>query len=885
MKSLSCKAQRKILTATCCTLSSLLCLWLPAFASDMPLLPLREGWMLQSSARVTEKGDALSTVKFSPEGWYSATLPATVLAVLVNHQVYPDPNFGMNLRLIPGTTYPIGANFSNLPMPDDSPFRVPWWYRTEFSLPSSYRGKHIWLNFGGINYRANIWLNGRQLAAADQVAGMWRLWEFDVTEAIYPEGKNVLAVEVFPPQPDDLAITFVDWNPLPPDKDMGIWRDVWLSSSGPVELRYPQVITHFESPDLAVAHLTVNAELRNTTDRALKGILKGKIAKSRFELPVELAPHQTMVISFTPDKFPQLIFSHPRVWWPTEMGGQAFYNLDLEFAIGGSVSDRLSAPFAIREVTSELTGQGYRLFKINGRKILIRGAGWSSDMLLRPLPQKIEDQIRYVRDMHLNTIRLEGKLEDDHFFETCDRAGIMVMAGWCCCDHWEKWKNWKEADYTVSAESLRDQIRRLRNHPCLIAWLNGSDNHPPANVEQTYIKILQEENWPNPYLSSATAKPTAVTGASGVKMTGPYEYVVPSYWLEDKTQGGAYGFNTETSPGPAIPPVASLRNFLPTDKLWPINEVWDYHAGGGGYKNVKIFTAALNARYGPATSLEDYAEKAQLMTYEGERAMFEAYGRNKYISTGVIQWMLNNAWPSLIWHLFDYYLRPGGGFFGTKKACEPVHIQYSYDDQSIVVVNSLHQEFRGLKATAVVYNLDLSAKFSKSAEMDAASDSAQRVFTIPKISDLTKTYFVRLTLTRRNGRALSRNFYWLSTQPDASDWKAPARNYTPIAIYADLTGLQTLPKVRLRTTSRTQDRYDEHVTRTLVHNPTSHLALFVHLRVTKGKSGEEVLPVLWEDNYFELMPGEKREITATYRTADLGGAIPVVEVDGWNLDN
>ncbi len=884
-------AELKLLTATCCTFSTLLflmlCLILPclvAGASDTPLVPLREGWMLQSSARVEEKGDVLSTINYSPRGWYSTAIPSTVLAVLVDHQVYPDPNFGMNLRSIPGTSYPIGQNFSNLPMPEDSPFRVPWWYRTEFSVPNDYGSRQVWLNFGGINYSANIWLNGREIAASRVVQGMWRVWEFDVSEAIHPGEKNVLAVEVFPPQPDDLAITFVDWNPLPPDKDMGIWRNVWLSTSGPAELRYPQVVTHFDSPALSVAHLTVRAQLSNATGRVLKGMLKGKIANERFEQPVELAPHQVTDVSFSPEKFPQLNFLRPRVWWPAELGGQWQYNLDLEFDLGGSISDRLSTPFAIREITSELTPQGYRLFKINGRKILIRGAGWSSDMLLRPLPQKVESEISYVRDMHLNAIRLEGKLEDDHFFETCDREGILVMAGWCCCDHWEKWKDWKTEDYTVSAESLRDQIRRLRNHPCLLAWLNGSDNPPPETVEQTYIKILKEEHWPNPYLSSASAKPTTVTGKSGVKMTGPYDYVAPSYWLEDKTHGGAYGFNTETSPGPAIPPVASLRRFLPEDKLWPINEVWDFHAGGGQFKDVKVFTNALNGRYGEATSLEDYAEKAQLMAYEGERAMFEAYGRNKYTSTGVIQWMLNNAWPSIIWHLYDYYLRPGAGYFGTKKACEPLHIQYSYDDQSVVVVNSFDHEINRLKATAKVYNLDLSTMFSKSVEVDSAPDSSTRTFNLPRIDGLSKTYFVRLLLENGSGKVVSRNFYWLSAQPDASDWKSSTWYYTPISSYADLTGLQTLSKIGLRIMNRTQARNGHTVTHVFVENPTSHLAFFVHLQITKGRSGEEVVPVFWEDNYFELMPWEKREITATYRTEDLGTVAPVVKVDGWNLE-
>ena len=267
-------------------------------------------------------------------------------------------------------------------------------------------------------------------------------------------------------------------------------------------------------------------------------------------------------------------------------------------------------------------------------------------------------EVRYVKEMNLNTIRFEGKIETDRFLDLCDREGILLIAGWCCCEHWERWKKWKEEDHRIAADSLRDQIRRIRNHPSMLTWWNGSDGPPPEKVEQMYIDVLKAGNWPNPYQSSATARTTTLTGATGLKMTGPYDYVPPSYWLTDTKHGGAYGFNTETSPGPAVPPVESLRRMIPQDHLWPIDEVWNFHAGGSRFMNIKVFTDALNARLGTATGVEDYARKSQLMAYEGQRAMFEAYARNKYASTGVIQWMMNNAWPSMIWHLYDYFLAP-----------------------------------------------------------------------------------------------------------------------------------------------------------------------------------------------------------------------------------
>ena len=846
-------------------------------------LMLQEGWQVQSSARVAEKGAALSMPDFQPSDWYKTSVPATVMAVLVKNQVYKDPFFGMNLRQIPGVSYPIGGNFSLVPMASDSPFRIPWWYRTEFKVPANYAGKQVWLNFEGINYRADIWLNGQQLANSLAVAGAYRRYEFNVTGAVKPGESNALAVEVFAPETNDLAISWVDWNPAPPDRDMGLWHNVYLTASGPVALRYPQVVTQFDLPSLEVAHLTVNAEVNNPTGETVKGALKGEIEGIEFSQPVEVRPHQWKPVAFTPEKFSQLNVSNPRVWWPASLGRQNLYTLKMRFEIDGRISDSLSLTFGIREVTSDLSEGKYRRFQINGKNILIRGAGWAPDMMMRDSPERQEAEIRYVLDMHLNTIRLEGKLEDDHFYEVCDREGVLVLAGWCCCSHWERWQNWKPEDYPVAAESLKSQILRLRSHACVLDWLNGSDNPPVPEVEAMYVKILQDLDWPNPYQSSATEKPSKVTGITGVKMTGPYEYVAPNYWLLDKEHGGGYGFNTETSPGPAIPPIESLREFLPADKLWPMNEVWDFHAGGGAFKNVNVFTGALEGRYGPAKSLEDYVWKAQLMTYEAERAMFEAYGRNKYTSTGVVQWMLQNAWPSTIWHLYDYYLRPAGGYFGAKKACEMLHIQYSYDDSSIVVVNSYYREFKGLKATAKVYDLDLGEKYSKTETLDAAPDSSNKVFVVPEVSGLSATYFLRLTLTDSEDKLVSTNFYWLSTKPDVSDWAGTTWFYTPIKSYADLKGLETLPKVNVKVSSHSAQKDGGDATVVTVENPTSHLAFFVHLRITKGQEGEEVLPILWEDNYFSLLPGEKKDVTATYAHQELAGAAPVVHVEGWNV--
>jgi exo-1,4-beta-D-glucosaminidase len=857
-------------------------------AADQPglesRLPLAGKWAIQSSESVHATGEPISTAGFSTRGWYPAQIPSTVLNTLLRNRVFPDPGTGMNLRSIPGTNYPISENYSNIPFPPGSPFQAAWWFRTEFPVPAGYDGKTIWLCFEGVNYRANVWLNGRQLTSWDKMAGAWRQFEFDVTRSIRHGQANALAVEVFPPQPDDLAITFVDWNPQPPDKNMGIWRGVCLRVSGPVTIRSPFVATRLNLPSASEAALEVSADLRNASNREVNGVLKGRIGDIEFSKPMRLGPGETPVVRLKPDEFPQLKITNPRLWWPAQVGPQNLYTAELWFETKGEVSDRQSVRFGIRDVTAAVDENGHLVFRINGKNILIRGAGYTFDMMLRTSPERQEAELRYVRDMNLNCVRLEGKLEDDHFMDLCDEMGILVLAGWCCCDHWERWAEWKDEDRLVSVESLRNQIRRLRSHPSVFDWMNGSDNPPPPEVERSYIAVLKEADWPNPYQSSATQKATEVTGASGVKMSGPYDYVAPSYWLLDKTLGGAHGFATEVGPGPSIPPLESLRQMLPEDHLWPIDSYWNYHTGGGPFKNVKVFTEALNQRYGDATTLEDYLRKAQVMAYEGHRAMFEAFGRNKYTSTGVIQWMLNNAWPSMIWHLYDYYLRPAGSYFGAKKACEPLHAQYSYDDRSIVIVNSYYDAFASMKIRARVLNLDSSERYSKEATLDVPADSSIRAFTLPEVAGLSETYFVQLRLEDSQGKVRSSNFYWLSTQPDVLDWDQSTWYHTPTKSYANLRALASLPAVDVKATASAEQRGQDCVARVQLENPSRNVAFSVHLRVLRaaGKPNEsEILPVLWEDNYFPLLPDEKRDVSATYRGSAC--AQPAVAIDGWNV--
>jgi exo-1,4-beta-D-glucosaminidase len=862
-----------------------LLVWTAGGARAQEQLMLHDGWMIQSSAKVGVDGATISSATYRPTDWYHATVPSTVVGTLVEDSLYHEPFFGMNLRGLPGTTFAIGANFVHTAMDPQSPYSVPWWYRTTFRVPAAMRGKRVTLHFDGINYRANIWLNGRRLADSTAVVGTYRRYELDITDAIKGGAENALAVEIFAPTPPDLQTTWVDWNPSPPDKNMGLWQPVFVSASGDVTVRYPEVMSHVDTATLRSADLTVVTELRNLTAQSVSGTLRGRIGTVAFSKPVTLASHDSALARFSPDSFPQLRFANPRLWWPTELGKPELYDLSLEFVSGGRVSDRQNLRFGIREITSESTPKGGRLFRVNGRRILIRGGGWAPDMFFRPQPERQDAQLRYALDIHLNTMRLEGNYENDRFFQRTDSLGLLVMTGWVCCDAWEEWKKWGPEQYSVAAASLRDQIRRVRGHPSVFVWLNGSDNPPPADVEKIYLNVEQREAWPNPTVSSASAKPAEFSGASGVKMTGPYAWVPPSYWLQDSTNGGAWAYNTETSPGAAVPPIESIRRMIPAQDLkLPLDSVWVYHAASGVFAHVlDLYNIALSTRYGAPATVEDYTITSQLMAYEGERAMFEAYRRNEYVSTGVIQWMFNNAWPSIYWHLFDWYLRPAGGYFGSKKANEPVHVLYSYDDRSVAVVNSEKSRapLHGVRLRARILGIDGSEKFARDTVIDVPGDSSMRVFALPEPTGVTGAYFADLRLMDSGGHPLSTNLYWLSSQPDVladtSTWYM-----TPVKKYADYTALRSMPNAAVDANAHFSSSNGTGQARVTLKNPGQSIAFFMRMQIT-GRGDDEALPVLWEDNYVTLLPGETRTITATYRVRDLGGSPPRLVLTGWNV--
>ena len=839
---------------------------------------LKEGWSLQAAAKVEAGGQEISTPGFVAEGWLPTTVPATVMAALVRNGVHKDPFFDRNLEAI-----------------SPEPFKQAWWYRTEFTFDPGGTGAHTRLIFEGINYRADLWLNGKKVADKGTIAGAFRTFEVDVTSGL-KAGVNALAVAVHPPQPGDFTMGFVDWNPLPPDRNMGLFREVKLRRTGGVSLEDVFVQSQVNLKTLKEAKLTITAELVNREGRAMSGTVTGAIGDLRFQVPFRLAPGEKKPLKLGADQIPALRIRNPRLWWPLGLGKPALYTLRLAAREGAGTSDVRSVSFGIRQVGDYLNAEGHRGYMVNGQKVLIRGAGWVDDLFLREDEQNLEAQFNYVRHMNLNTVRLEGFWgSSQRLYDLADRMGILLMPGWSC--QWE-WPEYIGApivedetfggpkapqDVEVVTAYLRDQVRWLRNHPSIFVWVVGSDKLPWPETEKRYAQELKSLDPSRPYLASCKGLKSPVSGATAVKMAGPYNYVTPNYWWEDTKNGGAFGFNTETGPGPQIPPMSSLRRMLPPEKLWPINDTWNFHCGRFEFGNLDLYVKAFNARYGAASSAEDFTFKAQAANYEAMRAMYEAFGANQPKATGVVQWMLNGAWPKFYWQLYDYFLMPNGAFYGARKGSQPLSVVYHYGEKAVVVVNDTREIRRNVSVRARIYGADSALLSEQTIQSTCQPNSAQRLLDLKGLDVQGSIRFLDLRLLDASGKLLADNFYWLSSKSDLLDEAKTTWVTTPNRSFADFTALGQLPPATVDVQVEKRERLgrDWEWSLTLT-NPTDKIAFFLELGLVRERTGEPVLPVFWNDNYVSLLPHERKVLSVRFAEADLQGGKPRVMLTGWN---
>lgn len=850
-------------------------------------IPLTSGWSLQSSSETDQSGDLLSTADALTLGWHKTDLPTTVLAALVQNNVYPDPYYGDNLTKIPG--YQEGRWLS---MPEGSPFRHSWWFAKSFNFPESAADRYVTLHFDGINYQANIWLNGKLVAGKDQVIGMFRRFQFDVTKLSKPGQPQYLAVEIIGPgqmsernfrtKQVEATTGWDDHNPQPPDLNMGIWEDVFLVISGPVRVQHPYVAANLEMPSLAKADLTVSARLENLTDKAMSTVLSGTIETRTFAKTVDLAPRETKWVEFTPEEFSTLKVENPRVWWPQSDTPPEMYKLELEATVDGSPSDTVSTPFGIRDATTYINTEGWRGYRINGKNILIRGGAWMTcDMMLQFSDRRYDALVRYAREANLNMLRSEGFSirETDEFYDACDRHGVMVT---------QQIFGRSIPDEALAIACIEDTILRIRNHPSLVHFLGHDETFPTPTLDKAYKDLIARYTPQRTYQPHSGAFDVAERFETGGTRTGTRElwtYAHPGKHYLGK-EDGAWGFAQSGGIGGIVAPLASLRRMMPEESLWPpTNDIWSLHTVIQGVKFFDTVFEQLNLRYGEPSGIEDFEKKAMMLNYECARAMFESYGQNKYHATGITTWKYDAAWPAaMTWQYVDWYLNVGGAYYGAKKACEPLHGQYSYGDDSVYVVNSHYEEVAGLQVQARLFDFNLNKVWEKSTSVDIGPDGVSKALDVEWTDDIPSPFFLDLRLRNKKGVEVTRNFYWLATRKDAVKEMTDSWDNFKLTMETtpDFTPLNSLPRVGLRVNPQFSSTQAGNRAVVHVHNPTGHLAFGIHLAITRGEQGEEVLPCYWEDNYFSLLPGEERTVTAEFNEEDLGSSTPVVSVGGWN---
>jgi exo-1,4-beta-D-glucosaminidase len=849
--------------------------------------PVRE-WQVASTTDVTDGAEAVSSPGYDATRWLVAPARSTVMAALLAGGEYPDVFYSTRMR----------------DEVDRARFAVPWWFRTEFLAEGGDR-THVQVQ--GVIPCAALWVNGRRVLDASTLAGAYVVQTVDVTDLVRP-GANALALLVPPGNPlEDLSIGWVDWAQPPPDDNMGPWRDVVIERTGDVRLSPAHVRARFvpPPPDDPVAHLEVLVEVTNHGTNArtvsLDGSLVGHGTSLHFRRKVDVAPGATVPVRLGADDGDTLTVAEPAVWWPIGEGAQPLYRLSLDATVEGTLSDHVDARVGLRTVESEVMPGGGRQFVVNGRRIQILGAGWSPDLFLRSDPARTAAQLALSAHVGLNAIRPEGKLENPEFYDLCDELGIMVLPGWECCNKWEAWAGtggaaWDDNDLDVAERSMESEAELLRSHASVICFLIGSDYAPPPPIAQRYVRALESKGWTLPVVASAAVQGSEVSGPSGMKMTGPYDWVPPVYWYDrDPQLGGAIGFNSETSAGHTVPRTASLRRMLTLeelDRLWQQPSLRQYHSAPAAvleassvFDQLGLFANALEQRYGRPRSAADFVAKSQLAAYEAARAQFEAYVTRADAdepATGVVYWMLTPPWPSLNWQLFDYDLDTPGSFAGARKALERLHVLYAYDTETVKVVNRTRATSSALDVTVRRWTPAGEGAPQGRHRVGPLEDRAVvDVAAVAPPDGVSGLWFLELELATPDGAVVSRNVYWLSTTRDVLDRHKVDWYAMGVSTYADFRALSDLRAAKVRveaTASRTSSDTDVEVT---LRNDDASGTPAVGLHLSLAAGGHAVSPVFWDDNDIVLFSGQS--VVVRGRTAAASEAPLLVHVEGFNL--
>jgi len=883
---------------------------------------------LQSSTQVSANGSELSKANYQPTGyWFPVKVPSTVLTGLVANHIYSDPYQGLNNMLIPDASDQFNKEYnleqySYLPN-EPNPWKKPYWYRTTFKVPAGDKGRHFQLIFKGINYRAAVWVNGKQIADSTQMAGMFADYNLDVTDAITAGGENALAVKIYPldyagyPAKEQLQalgpffenggptgdigknvtmLCSVGWDWIPPvrDRNMGIWQPVYLRTTGAVTIGHPKLITDLPKlPDTSVAKLSLNLSLSNHSSTEQKGKLTVSIKPENFAgQPVQftqneiVAANAVSVVDLNGDKISQLLIHQPRLWWPNGYGRANLYRMRLQFTDAKGIADDTSFVFGIRTVSSQATtvkGFVRRDFFVNGMKVHLNGGAWVPDMMVNRDSARYDYEMHLCRNANVNLVRIwgGGVTPPDAFWNAADKYGEMVWSDfWVTGDTQGEFKgspDWP-LEGNIFVKNVVSTIYRIRNHPSLLVWTGGNEGHARKVLYDAMRDNVIAMDGTRPFIpsSSGFAKlPLGWKGSypdnmlSGVYSGGPYSWQDPKVYYKKADFGGDWVFKDETGI-PSQPPYTTLAKTIPnlvwdTKLPYPLNNSWGYHDACTGAAQYDKYYNEMVKRYGQPATLVNFSDKMQLMNWVGYQGIFEAAGHKLNETGGVMLWKLNSALPSVVWQIYDWYLEPNAGYYALQNAVEPLHIQFNQDDSTAAVINRAHHSTGLLTAKADIYDINSKlVKTFKVGHIGLGEAGTQEVIPLKAVlKDIKGVSFVVLNLTNATGKTVSHNVYWLA--PDD-----------------DFTGFNTMPSTQVQVkVLKAEKDVSENKWTLQFSNNTSKLAFFVRPQLMKN--GEEVMPSYWTGNYFTLAPNESITVAVSAPIAKLGKEQPSVLVEGWNL--
>ena len=851
---------------------------------------IRHDWKVKSSAEAGMNGAKLSGSEINTKSWAGTSLPATVLTALVRNGIYPNPYIGTNNMLIPDISDEYNKQYDLLKyshIKNTNPWKQPYWFRNEFQVSTDLNGKHLWLNFGEINYKAQVWLNGKLLADTTEMVGMERTFRFEVTEILKKDGKNILAVAVWPPDHpatpanDPLAprsdpgqnmadgllardytkwdALGWDWQPAIRDRDMGITEDVFLSATDDIEFDNLYVTSNLNLPDTTTADITLSASLVNHSAAIQKGVVKIVVKNGgdeiTFEEPYQIEPHSVKEFFWDKNNVKSLRIQNAKLWWPFGYGKQNLYVVNLSTETKSNHKATISETFGIRKVETSI-GAKERVIKINGREIYPKGGNWVIDMMLNWNASRYEKEILLTRNANLNMLRIWGPtgVAPKALYKAADNYGILMWQDFLN-DFWGTFKNTPgfQPEIKLYEKATTGIVKKLRNHPSLVIWCGGNEGVNPR--EELILELLKKQDNRDSrfYLKQSDG--------DGLHGGGPYHTLEPKdYFTHPKLNG----FSSEIGPS-GIPPLQSMEKFMPEmGKTWapgrfPLDGVWAYHDAnnwpGNDSRKFTSYDDMLRKYYGaPDTSVvskgvENYIEKCQLINYDVYRASIESINRQLWSNaSGILLWKSNSSWPSITWQVYDWYLQANAGYYGAKKAGETIHVQLNRNDNSVSVLNLQNRNLHGITIKATLCDLSLKTVWNETKKLDTGANCS--VFSGIIVPESEETQFLKLAVISAAGEILAENFYWLN---EKNDFKA----------------LNHLPEPKLDVAVSNVSNTGTHKFQVLVKNTGQTLAFMLNLKLVGKESKQEILPSFWSDNYISLLPGESKILDVEIMHDDL----------------